>query len=82
MDAKQLIISIFCCITTLGLAGITAYVYVASYDKQIKVAAQIEVEKAKVEHTAKLNIEKIRQEEGTKRTKERMDWIPWHSREK
>lgn len=89
MSTKSLILWIAGFVTVIIISGIIAYVYVQNYDKQIKVAAQIEVEKAKVEHSAKVeslkieqtsNLErkKIEEIESTKRTKSRMSWVPWY----
>jgi len=80
--SKQLVLGISILITIICVSGISAYVYIQNYEKQIKVAAQIEVEKAKIEKSAQAEMIKVEQVEATKRTSERMKWVPWYSNKK
>lgn len=89
MSWKELFLYICVLVTVVTCVGMGVVVFVRGYDKQVAVAKEIEVERVrleqkakveslKIEHEAKLEVEKIQQLEATKRTKERMGWVPWY----
>lgn len=67
MTKRQYWLGVFTLLAVLTGTGIVGYVSTIRYNKQVEINSLKEVEK-----------QKIIQEEKTKRTKERMQWIPWY----
>ena len=78
MSWKELICYICVMVTVIVGLGIGVQAWVKSYEHKVAVAKQIEVERVKIEQQAKLESLKIQELETTKRTKERMGWVPWY----
>jgi len=67
MTKRQLIACVFALITVVSLAGIWSWTAQQRYDKEAEINAQTEIERIKIEA-----------ERDLKRTKERMNWVPWY----
>lgn len=91
MSNREFVLIIAVCATLIALAGIGAFVYISSYETQVKIAQQIEVEKAKIEKEASVEKTKIEKEtdlaksktqeqEATKRTQERFSIFFWNGK--
>lgn len=78
MNWKELICYICVMVTITICLGIGIQVFVKGYEHRVAVAKEIEVERVKIEQAAKVEALKIQELEATKRTKERMGWVPWY----